>query len=221
MNREAKSYREKPSRFVRPSILVGALAAIALVFLAVFRGCGNPSTIARLSECSIVVAFGDSLTAGTGASAAESYPSVLSELLGCRVVNAGVPGEKSSEALLRLPSVLEKEKPTLVILCEGGNDMLSKREDAGIREALDAMISLMRDAGADVILVGVPRPALRLQTAPFYQEVADKNGVPCDVETVAEILSTPSLKSDYAHPNADGYRKMAESIAALIHTRQR
>ena len=174
-----------------------------------------------MSESSVVLAFGDSLTAGTSASSIESYPSVLADTIGCRVVNAGVPGEESSAALRRLPTVLQKERVDLVILCQGGNDMLLKQEDGVIRRNLDAMVSMAHDAGADVILIGVPRPGLRLKVPPFYQQIADKNGVPCDSETIAQVLSSPSLKSDYAHPNAAGYRRLAESIAALIRESQR
>jgi lysophospholipase L1-like esterase len=175
----------------------------------------------RLSESSVVVAFGDSLTAGSGASTTESYPSVLADLIGCRVVNAGVPGEESSAALQRLPAVLQEERADLVILCEGGNDMLRRQEDGIIRRNLDAMVCMAQAVGADVILIGVPRPGLLLRVPSFYRQIADKNGIPCDSKTLARILSSPSLKSDYVHPNAAGYRRLAESVAALIRESQR
>jgi len=142
-------------------------------------------------------------------------------MLGCRVVTAGVPGEESSAALRRLPIVLQKEKANLVILCEGGNDLLRKREDEVIRGNLDAMVSMAHDVGADVILIGVPRPGLRLKVPSFYQQVADKHGIPCDTKTIAQVFSSPFLKSDYVHPNAAGYRRLAEAIAALIQECQR
>lgn len=196
--------------------------SIAILCLIVFAlGCGRQPKIGRLSESSVVLAFGDSLTAGTGASSAESYPSVLADMIGCRVVNAGVPGEESSAALQRLPTVLQKEKVNLVILCQGGNDMLLKQAEEVIRSNLEAMVSMAHDAGADVILIGVPRPGLRLKAPRFYQQIADKNGIPCDSKTIAQVLSSRSLKSDYAHPNAAGYRRMAEAIAALIRDSQR
>lgn len=194
---------------------------VVLCLLVFFSGCGRQPRIARLAESSVVVAFGDSLTAGTGSSGAESYPSVLAGLIGCRVVNAGVPGEDSSAALRRLPAVLQEAKANLVILCQGGNDMLLKQDHEVIRSNLDAMVSMARGAGADVILIGVPRPGLRLKVPPFYRQIADKHGIPYDSATIAKVLRSPSLKSDYVHPNAAGYRKMAESIAALIRKSQR
>jgi lysophospholipase L1-like esterase len=99
--------------------------------------------------------------------------------------------------------------------------MLLKQADGVIHRNLDAMVSMAHDAGADVILIGVPRPGLRLKAPSFYQQIADKNGLPCDSATIAQVLSSRSLKSDYAHPNAAGYRKLAESIAALIRKSQR
>lgn len=199
---------------VKPSIAILCILVFSL-------GCGRHPRIAKLSESSVVLAFGDSLTAGTGASSAESYPSVLAEMIGCRVVNAGIPGEDSSAALRRLPTVLQNERVDLVILCEGGNDMLLKQADEVIRKNLDTMVSIAHNAGADVILIGVPRPGLRLKAPRFYQQIADKNGVPCDLKTIVQVLSSRSLKSDYAHPNAAGYRKLAEAIAALIRESRR
>jgi len=198
-----------------------AMPIAVLCLLGLALGCSRHPRIVRLSESSVVVAFGDSLTAGSGASTTESYPSVLADLIGCRVVNAGVPGEESSAALQRLPAVLQEERADLVILCEGGNDMLRRQEDGIIRRNLDAMVCMAQAVGADVILIGVPRPGLLLRVPSFYRQIADKNGIPCDSKTLARILSSPSLKSDYVHPNAAGYRRLAESVAALIRESQR
>lgn len=69
---------------------------------------------------SIIIAFGDSITHGTCVSRQNSYPVVLQDILGIKVINEGVPGETISEGLKRLPGVVEKHLPQLVILCEGG-----------------------------------------------------------------------------------------------------
>lgn len=165
---------------------------------------------------SVVLCFGDSLTAGIGAEEEESYPAVLAGLLGCKVVNAGVPGEVTDEGFDRLPSLLKKHTPALVVLCHGGNDLLQKQADADVARNLRGMIERAQAGGADVVLLGVPRPGLFLKAPAFYAETAKACGVPCDSKTVAEILSTPSQKSDMIHPNARGYRKLAERVAALI-----
>lgn len=190
---------------------------VGLIFLcAVLNGCGGKPVIRQLSASSTVVAFGDSLTFGSGAEEDESYPYVLSQLIGCRVVNAGVPGEDSSAALRRLPGVLKKHHPNLVILCSGGNDMLQKQSKVKTKEKLDAMISLIKKSNADIILVGVPEPGLRLKVPDLYADLAREYAIPFDQTTLKEVLSSSSLKSDLVHPNAEGYRLMAEEIFSLI-----
>jgi lysophospholipase L1-like esterase len=83
------------------------------------------------------------------------------------------------------------------------------------------MITLAQNRGADVILIGVPKPGLLLRAPSFYQDLAAHHKIPGDFKTIPKILSSPSLKSDYIHPNAAGYQRMAESIAELIRKSQR
>ena len=181
-------------------------------------GCGHRPTIHPLSDSAVILAFGDSLTAGNGAARDETYPAVLAERTGYRVINAGVPGELSADGLLRLPELLQSEQPDLVILCHGGNDLLKKRNEATLTANLESMIQLARQAGAEVILIGVPQFGLRLKSAPLYRDIAEKYNLPFDEKTLPEILSTPALKSDPIHPNAAGYRQLAEAIDRLIRT---
>ncbi len=210
------TYPREVVKFLKARMYMKNSCIVIVCSLILSVGCGGRPQIAKLSKSSVVVAFGDSLTAGTGANATESYPAVLADMIGCRVVNEGVPGEESSAALKRLPEVLKKEKVDLVIICEGGNDMLRKQPDEIISENLDRMISSVRDAGVDVVIIGVPKPGLLMKAPSFYQQLADKHGIPCDSKTIPKILSSPALKSDYAHPNAEGYKKLAEAVAALI-----
>ena len=165
----------------------------------------------------MVLAFGDSITAGSGAGEGESYPAVLSGLLGHAVINGGVPGDTTDGGLGRLQGMLDEYRPALVILCLGGNDLLQRTDEARIVANLRAMIDMIKASGADVVLVGVPSPGLVLSTAPFYEELAREFNIPCECEAVADILSSPGLKSDQIHPNAAGYRRMAEAVAGVIH----
>jgi lysophospholipase L1-like esterase len=190
-----------------------------LISVLICSGCGNPK-ISKISDTSVIVAFGDSLTHGTGANNDESYPAVLSELLNHKVINAGIPGEDTTEGLRRLPSVLEKHKPTLIILCHGGNDILQKQETQKTINNINAIIDIIQDYDSDVILVGVPKPALILRTAKFYKKIAKQQQIPYQGKIIAEILSTPSLKSDRAHPNNEGYQQIAEAISTLIKSSQ-
>lgn len=191
------------------------LRFLVLALFVVCSGCGKPS-IRPLSKDSVVVAFGDSLTAGHEVSPGETYPAFLAERLGCRVINSGVGGEVTESGLGRLPAVLKEYRPSLVILCHGGNDLLQKQDKGVISANVERMVAMIRDQGADVILIGVPEPRLVLKPASFYGIVASRHRIPCEFKALAAILSSPALKGDQIHPNAEGNRTLAEAVAALI-----
>ncbi len=186
-----------------------------------FTGCDSVPGIKPLNQESVVLAFGDSLTHGTGASTGQSYPDVLSELLGRQVINVGIPGEVSAAGLKRLPAVLDEYNPTLVILCHGGNDFLRKLNQTTTSSNLDAMITLIRSRGADVVLVGVPKFGFGLQVPELYSQIAEQYTIPLQKEILVDLLSDNSMKSDVIHPNATGYRLMAEAIYDLINRAQK
>lgn len=189
----------------------------ALLALALLSACsGGQPKLQRLSPDAVVLAFGDSLTSGTGANPSESYPARLEALIGRKVVSSGVPGETSAEGLARLPAVIEESKPQLVILCEGGNDFLRKLDEAQAAENLRAMIRLAKAHGAQVVLIAVPKPGLLPSPADFYASVAREFAVPHEESALKKILTDNALKSDLVHPNAAGYARLAGAVAALL-----
>lgn len=179
--------------------------------------CSKKPQLATLPSDAVVLAFGDSITFGTGAAPAENYPSVLEKRIGRRVVNAGVPGEVTAEGRTRLASVLDEYRPALILLCLGGNDFLQHQDEAKTAENLKAMISLARNRGIDVVLIGVPKLGFGLEVPKFYQELAKEFAIPLEQKTLKRILSKSSLKSDSIHPNTAGYNILAESLAQLLH----
>ncbi len=190
---------------------------IFLIWLALAAGCGDKvPRIGRLAPSDVIVAFGDSLTYGTGASAAESYPAVLGQLIGRTVVRAGVPGEVTDGGLARLQSVIDEHKPKLMIVCLGGNDMLRRVDESRTASNLRAIIKTIKEQRIDVVLVGVPKPALVTSAPGFYAQLARDFGIPYEGKVVTDVLYRPEQKSDTIHPNAKGYRRMAEAIAALL-----
>lgn len=189
----------------------------AVTVCALLAGCGGGTPkVAKLSASDVVLAFGDSLTYGTGAKPEESYPAVLAQLTGRNVIRAGVPGEQTAGGLQRLPGVLDEHQPKLVIVCLGGNDMLRKGSRPLIEANLREMLKTIRSRGMDAILVGVPEPGLITSAPEFYEKLAKEFGIPYEGKVVTSVLYKPELKSDPIHPNADGYRKMAEAIAKLL-----
>ncbi len=188
----------------------------ALFLLALLAACSGSPKLSRLSPEAVVLAFGDSITFGTGANTEESYPARLEALIGRKVIAAGVPGEASAAGLARLPAALEEAKPQLVILCHGGNDFLRKLDDAQTADNIRAMVRLAKARGAQVVLIGVPKPGLLPSTAAFYQDIAREFGLPYDDTTLRKILTDNALKSDLVHPNAAGYARLAAALAALL-----
>jgi acyl-CoA thioesterase-1 len=177
----------------------------------------GPPKLAKLPAGGVVLAFGDSLTHGTGARAAESYPAVLQGLIGHRVVRAGVPGEVTAEGLSRLPGVLAGVNPDLLILIHGGNDLLRRTPQKRVAANLRAMVRLAQGRGAAVVVIGVPDLGLILgRSAGFYEQLAEELDIPYDSAALPAILKQPNLTSDAIHPNAQGYRKLAEAVAALL-----
>lgn len=189
------------------------ILALALTLFA----CGSSTPkLPKLEATDVVLAFGDSLTYGTGAGETESYPVVLSQLIGRQVVASGVPGEVTAGGLERLPDVLDEVKPRIVLLCMGGNDMLRGAGHAAAEANLRAMIRLAKERGISVVLIAVPQPALFSGNAPFYEAIARDNGLPFEASVLKGLMYDNDYKSDPIHPNAKGYRKMAEAIAELL-----
>lgn len=200
---------------MRVKALRGMLLALACAVLLAGCGGGTPK-VAKLATNDVVLAFGDSLTYGTGARPEESYPAVLAQLTGRTVVRAGVPGEQTAGGLQRLPGVLDEHRPRLVIVCLGGNDMLRKVVPQNIESNLREILRIIKSRGIDAMLVGVPAPGLITSAPEFYEKLAKEFGIPYEGGIVTSVLYRPELKSDPIHPNAEGYRKMAEAIAGVL-----
>jgi len=194
------------------------LAIITIVVLQFFDNSNNEfDGEVMLPLDTKVLAFGDSITYGYGIDKEKNYPSQLSSLLQTEVINAGVNGEVTSEGLRRLPSLLEKHKPQILIICHGGNDIIRRKSLLKAKENIAAMIKLAREKNIHVVLVGVPMlEVLTLSTAQIYYELADELSVPLEDSALEEILSDNSLKIDQIHPNAEGYKILSNRLANLV-----
>jgi acyl-CoA thioesterase I len=174
----------------------------------------------------VLVAFGDSLTAGFGAAPGKSYPDFLQQDIDqkgyqWRVVNMGVSGDTSTDGLARLGEVLA-QKPEIVILELGANDGLRGIPVDRMRENLEQIIGALQQAKAKVVLAGMTLPPnygreyiSRFETT--YRDLAKKNHltiVPFLLEGVGGHADL--MQQDGLHPRAEGNRQVAENVMRVI-----
>ncbi|MGR8929490.1 MAG: GDSL-type esterase/lipase family protein [Gammaproteobacteria bacterium] len=190
---------------------------IPLLWLSLIACNQSKPALQKLPSEATILCFGDSLTYGTGAEDGQDYPSILAQLTNREVINAGKPGEISSQGRQRLPTLLDEYRPNLLILIHGGNDILRKLPLEQTRENLKAMIAEAKQRNIDVVLLGVPEFGLMfLHSAPIYADIAEAEAIPSDLETLPDVLSTNRLKSDPIHPNSQGYQQVAKNIVGLL-----
>ena len=190
--------------------------AAALLLAALLAACGGSAKIAKLPADAVILAFGDSLTFGTGADPQESYPVVLERTTGRKVIAAGVPGEVSAAGLARLPAMLDEIKPRILVLCHGGNDFLRRLDEAEAAKNVRAMAQAARSRGIDVVLIATPTPGLMASPPAFYGDIAKELKLPLEDAVLKAILRDNELKSDLVHPNARGYARMAQAVADVL-----
>ena len=188
----------------------------ALFLCAALAACGGGPKLEKLEASAVVLAFGDSLTYGTGANREESYPAVLERAIGRKVVNAGVPGETSAQGRERLAEALEEVKPRLLILCHGGNDFLRRLDEAAAAENVRAMIRMAREKGVGVVLLATPKPGLPPSIPTFYGEIAAEEEIAFEEAAIRTVLFDNRLKSDMVHPNGEGYARIAAAVEKVL-----
>ena len=204
---------------------VRGLLCLALLALAItLAACGESRRFEGLPPGATVLAFGDSVTHGTGAGPGEDYPARLAAITGWNIINAGVPGDTAREARRRLEPLLTRHDPALVLIELGGNDFLRKRRDSDVRADIEAMVGLVLNRGAIPVLVAVPRLSLLRATAgalsdsPIYATIAESGDVLLIEDIFSDVLSDPALRADRIHPNAEGYHVLAIGISEQLET---
>lgn len=189
----------------------------ALLILINVVSCSKKPKLQPISQDSVILAFGDSLTAGYGTTPENSYPSILEQISGHKIINAGISGETTSGGLARFATTLEETQPSLVILMEGGNDILQNQDTKVTTQNLIQMIKEAQARNIQVVLIGVPsKSIISTKVAEFYEEVAKQTNVVYDGKIIPSLIKKNELKSDLVHFNADGYHKMAEEFYKLL-----
>ena len=184
------------------------LIFISLCVLALF-GCAKREITNLGSKGKNIICFGDSITFGYGANMGEDFPTQLGKLMDAPVINAGVSGDTSTEALARLEKdVLEKD-PRLVLIEFGGNDFIKNVPMEETIKNTEEMIDRIQARGAMVAVVDISAGMfMRAYHGVFERIAAKKNAIfiPCVLD---KIITNPSMKSDFLHPNGSGYKEIS------------
>lgn len=200
--------------------LIGFIGILVITLL--LGGCSKPPQLSSVPPGATVLAFGDSVTYGTGAAKGEDWPTLLASKTGWRVENAGVSGDTAEAGKERIQGLLDEHRPALVIIEIGGNDFLRQRAQKAVKEDIRGMIQAARKSGAQVAIVAVPAFSLlgaisrKPSDSPIYQELGDEEKTPVVSDVFSTILGQPELCADQIHPNAKGYAQMASGIHASL-----
>tara|TARA_B100001029_G_scaffold179077_1_gene187356 strand:- start:3068 stop:3739 length:672 start_codon:yes stop_codon:yes gene_type:complete len=182
----------------------------------------NSSEKTFLRENTIVI-LGDSLSAGYGVKINQSWPSLLQtsidkDNLGFSVINAGVSGDTTSGGLYRLPLLIKKYQPKLIILELGGNDGLRGMSiKKVIKKNLIEMINISHKNGAIVLLIGVQLPPNygRQYTDDFekmFSDLAKKYNINLITGSIVEMVSSNMMQADGIHPNKAGHELIEKEV---------
>ena len=195
---------------------------VSLTCAVLFAACGRSAKLPAIPPGSTVLAFGDSVTYGTGAAPGEDWPNRLASMTRWSVINAGIPGDTAEAATNRIQALLDEHQPALVIIEIGGNDFLRRRPQSSVKEDLRRIIRAAKAARAAVVLVAVPELSLlgvvtrKVSDSPIYEQLGEEENVPVIADVFSDILGRPELCADNIHPNAAGYRQMAEGIVVQL-----
>lgn len=200
------------------SIRTRALAACTVLTMLVGSwSCGlSGPRAARPSAGTSIVAFGDSLVAGRGASDGGDFVSLLSRRLGVAIINAGRSGDTTRSALTRLDRDVLSRDPRIAIVLLGGNDFLRRVPVNETFENLTMIVEEIRSRGAAVVLVGV---SVGLTSDPYaarYEALAEQTSSGLVPDILGGVFGHSNLMADTIHPNDDGYSIVADRVEPAL-----
>lgn len=195
---------------------ISLLAIVSLIFaVSLFYSSGKQRQ-SPLPSGENVICFGDSLTAGTGASFGMDYPSQLSGLLGEPVINAGFPGNTARDALARLDKDVLSKSPRIVLITLGGNDLKNRVPRSQAFADLKEIVERIQAKGAMVVVGGIDIPLFGRGFGYEYKKLCEQTGALLIPNVYDGILGQENLMSDPIHPNDKGYQIIAERFYGVI-----
>lgn len=202
---------------LRKMILIGSTsAAAALVLLFFFLYSTRTTTITNYpSSGTDLIAFGDSLVAGSGATEGNDFVSVLSRRIGEPIINLGVPGDTTAQGLARI-NELDQYHPKVVLLLLGGNDHLQKVPIETTFANLATLIQNIQARGAIVLLLGVRGNLFGDSFAPQFEKLRDTYHTAFVSDVLSGLFENPKYMADEVHPNDAGNQIIAERIYPVL-----
>lgn len=199
-------------RLWKAFLLIGGIVAAIVIF----RSCGK-TTYTNLPPRATGpwIALGDSLTAGYGASAGNDYPSALSKKIAHPILNMGVSGATTESSSSRIDEIVRLQ-PRVVLLCLGGNDGLQQLPVSTTFENLSTMIDRFQESGSFVVLIGVRGASISDRYASPFKKLAKEKHVLFVPNILSGVMGSPSLMSDYIHPNDEGYEAIAQRLEKIL-----
>jgi len=179
-------------------------------------GCGTYKIKNIDSQGRQIICFGNSITAGTGIVREEAFPYILSKMQDYPVINAGRSGETSTDGLRRLDKDVLAYQPRLVIIEFGGNDFLRKLPLSETINNMRIMIERIQAEGAMVAIADVSCGIIMSDYQKNYKKLARQTQAVFIPNLLKGVITNPSLKSDYIHPNTEGHQLIAEKIYQTI-----
>ncbi len=186
----------------------------AFIAIGPLTGCSDHlRTITNLdSSGTTLVCFGDSITAGYGVTPDQAFPALIGEQLGMPVINAGVVGDTTADAILRLERDVLVHNPRAVLVEFGGNDFRKKMDKAETFRNLNRIVGGIIDHGAMVIVLEIRIGVIRDEYLAGYRDVAQSSGAILIPNFMSGILGNSRLTVDGIHPNPEGHELIAERV---------
>ena len=164
-----------------------------------------------------ILVLGDSITAGYGLKAEQAYPYFLSQKIDLPVVNQGVSGDTTADALARLSEDILTTKPWLVIIALGGNDFLKKVPKTVTEQNLSKIVTQIQAKQAITVILGMNLGLFTDEYRDLYQRVANETGSFLIPQVLKGIIDNPKHRQqDIIHPNQIGQEILADKIAESL-----
>ena len=196
------------------------VGGIVLVGVALFFFYSGSAPITNYpSKGATVVAFGDSLVEGVGATEERGFVTLLSQKLtaekGSGIINLGMAGDTTESALMRIETVLVAD-PKVVIVLVGGNDYLRRIPKETTRKNLATIIEKIQSRGAVVVLLGVRGGILKDNFSDMYESLSEEYGTAYVSDVLEGLIGKKGFMSDEIHPSDAGYARIAERVYPVL-----